>query len=32
MSRMENFLNGIKVNIYAYANKIVEKNDFWNDF
>ena len=29
---MENFLNGIKVNIYAYANKIVEKNDFLNDF
>ena len=26
------FLDGIKVNIYAYANKIVENNDFLNDF
>ena len=25
------FFNGIKVNIYAYANKIVENNDFLND-
>ena len=29
---VENFLDGIKVNIYAYANKIVENNDFLNDF
>ena len=26
------FLDGIKVNIYAYANKIVENNDILNDF
>ena len=26
------FLDGIKVHIYAYANKIVENNDFLNDF
>ena len=26
------FLDGIKVNIYAYANKIFENNDFLNDF
>ena len=25
------FSNGIKVNIYAYANKIFENNDFLND-
>ena len=30
--RKENFLNGIKVNIHAYANKIIENNDFLNDF
>ena len=26
------FLNGIKVNIYAYANMIIEYYDFSNDF
>ena len=26
------FSNGIKVNIYAYANKIIENTDFSNDF
>ena len=26
------FLDGIKFNIYAYANQIVENNDFLNDF
>ena len=26
------FSNGIKVNIYAYANKIIENADFSNDF
>ena len=26
------FQNVIKVNIYSYANKIIENNDFLNDF
>ena len=28
----KNFSNGIKVNIYADANKIIENTDFSNDF
>ena len=30
--RMETFSNGVKVNIYAYANKMIENNEFLNDF
>ena len=30
--KWKTFLDGIEVNIYAYANKIVENNDFLNDF
>jgi len=26
------FIDGMKVNIYAYANNTVENNDFLNDF